>query len=46
MSKHTPLAWALHYPRSSPTLLRNLVFTPDHSLLQYMPYNSGNGNIV
>jgi len=31
---------------SSPTLLRNTVFPPDHPVLQYMPYNIGNGNIV
>jgi len=33
-------------PPSSPTLLRNIVFPPDHPLLQYLPYNIGNGNIV
>jgi len=33
-------------PTSSPTLLRNRLFPPDPPLLQYTPYNIGNGSIV
>jgi len=31
---------------SSPTLLRNIVFAPDISVLQCMPYSNGHGNIL
>ena len=40
------LVCAPHPPTSSPTLLRNTVSPPDHPVLQYTPYNIGNGNIV
>jgi len=33
-------------PPASPTRLRNIVFPPDHPVLQYMTYNIGNGNIM
>ena len=41
-----PLFGHLPHRPSSPTLLRNVVYRPDPPLLQYMPYNMGNGNIV
>jgi len=28
------------------TILRNIVVPPDHPVLQYLPHNIGNGNIV
>jgi len=43
---NTPLVWAPHFPPSSPTLLRNILFLPDHTLLQHLLYNIGNDNIV
>ena len=33
-------------PPVSPTRLRNMLVSPDPPLLQYIPYNIGNGNIV
>jgi len=46
LSASTPLVWAPHSIPSLPTLVRNMVFPPDHPVLQYLPYNIGNSNIV
>jgi len=43
-SQTPPLCGHPTPPPSSPTLVRNLVFLPDHPLLQYMPYTIGNDN--
>jgi len=43
---NTPVIWAPHPPPPSPTLLRNVVFQPDHHVLQCLPYNIGTDNIV
>jgi len=43
---NTPLDWAPHPPPSPPTLVRNIVFHPDHLVLQYLPYNISDANIV
>jgi len=37
-SLQTSSVWAPHSPPSSPTLLRNMLFPPDHPVLEYMPY--------
>jgi len=42
----TTFGWALHCPPSSHTLFRNVVFPRDPPLLQYIPYNIGDKNIV
>jgi len=43
---NTTFVWAPHFPPSSHTLLRNVLFPLDISLLQYIPYNIVNDNIV
>jgi len=43
---NTTFVWAPHSPPSSHTLLRNILFPLDPSLLQYIPYNIVNNKIV
>jgi len=39
-------SWAPHFPPLSPTRLRDKLFPPDTSFLQYTPYYIDNGNIL
>ena len=43
---NTPFGWAPHLIPLPPTRLRDILFPPDTSSLQYIPYNIGNGNIM
>jgi len=41
-----PLGLGTSLPAPLPTLLRNVVYSPDPPLLQYMLYHIGNDNIL
>jgi len=43
---NTTFVWAPHFPPTSHTLLRSVLFPLDLPLLQYIPYNIVNDNIV
>jgi len=43
---NTAFVWAPRFPVSLHTLLRNILVPLDQRVLQYIPYNIVNGNIV